>query len=52
MVDNLNNEKLTEPYSKFSFGSNLGKRAQNGPKIGFFVFFERLIMLVFLGNNP
>ena len=26
---------------KFIFGPNLGKRAQNGPKLGFFGFFEK-----------
>ena len=43
MVGNSNIEKLTEPFfqGKFIFGPNLGKRAPNGPKIGFLEFFEK-----------
>ena len=43
MVGNLNIEKLTEPFfpGKFIFGPNLGTRAPNGPKIGFWGFFEK-----------
>ena len=43
MVGNSNIEKLTEPFipGKFIFGPNLGKRAQNGPKIGFLGYFEK-----------
>ena len=53
MVGHLNIEKLTEPFfpGKFAFGPNLGKRAQNGPKIGFWEFLKNFLMLVFLGNN-
>ena len=42
MVDNSNIEKLTEPFfpGKFIFGPNLGKRAQNVPKIGFLELFK------------
>ena len=43
MVDNLNIEKLTEPSfpGKFIFGPNLGKRVQNGSKIGFLGFLKK-----------
>ena len=43
MVGNLNIEKLTEPFfpGKFIFGPSLGTRAPNGPKIGFWGFFEK-----------
>ena len=43
MVGNSNFEKLTEPFfpGKFIFGLNLGKRPPNGPKTGFFCFFEK-----------
>ena len=43
MVGNSNIEKLTEPFipGKFIFDPNLGKRAQNGPKIGFLGYFEK-----------
>ena len=53
MVDNSNIEKLTEPFFpwKFIFCPNLGNRAQNGPKIGFWGFLKNFVMLVFLGNN-
>ena len=42
MVGNSNIEKLTEPFfsGKLIFGPNLGKRAQNVPKIGFWGFFK------------
>ena len=53
MVDNSNIEKLAEPFfpGKFIVGPNLGKRTQNGSKMGFWRFFEKFGMLVFLGNN-
>ena len=53
MVSNSNIEKLTEPFfpGKFTFGHNLGKRAQNALKIGFWDFLKNFVMLVFLGNN-
>ena len=53
MVGHLNIEKLTEPFfpGKFIFGPNLGKRAENGPKIGFWEFLKKFLVLVFLGNN-
>ena len=43
MVGNLNIEKLTEPFfpEKLIFGPSLGKRVQNGSKIGFLGFFEK-----------
>ena len=43
MVGNSNVEKLIEAFfpGKFVFGPNLGKRAQNGPKIGFLGFFDK-----------
>ena len=44
MVDNWNILKLTELF--FS-----RKRAQNGSKIGFIVFFSKFLSLVFLVNN-
>ena len=53
MVGNSNIEKLTEPFfpGKFIFDPNLGKKSQNGPKIGFWRFFEKFVMLAFLGND-
>ena len=44
MVDNWNILKLTEPFflGKFIFGQIQGKRAQNGLKIGFSRFFEKI----------
>ena len=53
MVDNSNIEKLAEPFfpGKFIVGPNLGKRTQNGSKMGFWRFFEKFVKLVFLGNN-
>ena len=43
MVGSWNIEKLAEPFfpGKFIFGPNLGKRAQNGPKIKFWLIFEK-----------
>ena len=42
MVGNSKIEKLTGAFFpvNFIFGPKLGKRTQNGPKIGFLVFFE------------
>ena len=53
MIGNSNIEKLTAPVfpGKFIFGPNLGKRARNGPKIGYLGFLKNFVMLVFLGNN-
>ena len=44
---------MTEPFfpEKFILAIILAKRAQNGPKIVFFGFFENFVILVFLGNN-
>ena len=43
MVGNSNIENLTEPFipGKLVFRPNLGKRAKNGPKIGFLGYFEK-----------
>ena len=43
MVDNSNIEKLAELFSsgKFIFAQIWAKRAQSGPKIGFYGFFEK-----------
>ena len=41
MVDNSNIEKLTDPFFLI-FGTNFGKRTQNGPRIGFLGFFEKI----------
>ena len=43
MVDNSNIEKLSELFfpGKSIFAQILAKRAQNGPKIGFYGFFEK-----------
>ena len=43
MVDNWNIEKLTEPFFpvKFIFVQICAKGVQNGPRIGFFGFFEK-----------
>ena len=53
MVDNLNIEKLTMPFfpGKFIAAQIWAKRAQNGRKIGFFFYFLKNFMLVFLENN-
>ena len=49
MVGNSNIEKLTEPFfpGKFIFDPNLGKRVQNGSKIGFLGFFEKFCHVSF-----
>ena len=46
MIDNSNIEKLTEPFFPI-FGVHLGKRAQNGRKIGFLGFFEKFCQVGF-----
>ena len=50
MVDNWSILNLTEPTfpGKFIFAQIWAKRAQNGPKIGFFGFFETFCHLFFL----
>ena len=42
IIGNSNIEKLTEPFFPVNsiFCPKLGKRTQNGPKIGFLAFFE------------
>ena len=49
LVGNSNIEKLTEPFfpGKFIFGPNLGKRAQNGPNLGFLGFLEKFCHVSF-----
>ena len=54
MVDNLNTEKLTEPFfpGKFSFAKMLTKTVPECPQNRFFWnFLKNFVMLVLIGNN-
>ena len=49
MVDNSNIEKMTQPFfpGKFIFAQVWAKMVQNGPKIGFFGYFEQFCHVSF-----